>query len=504
MYFVQNQNKKKPLKVLLTAMLAVCYIFSFAQQNQSLAYKKALKEFRKVAYNLNLIAHSASQPDKKCDNYKGGPINTTDAQFFFGDGQLSDYFPTNADKIRNQYLAFYFSQKTAMCPTLFSLLNYYEATIEKYLTANNLPKELKLLPVVCSAFNPYSDNGLGGYGFWHLNYPQAIKYGLTVNRFIDERADFEKSTRAAALYLKDLYSIYKDWELTLTAYSCGVSTVNKLLNRHAANSYKEIYAYLPAATKDLVQAFVAMNYIYNYDNYGAIDLNPIIDIDTVAIERKLQFEAANRVIGTTTKEIKFLNPTLTSETFPEKFTAYLPKGKGLIFNELRDSIYFYQDSVMNNPITTEPEFTIPKDGEPYIYTVRSGDVLGLIADRNNVRVSQIQDWNGLNGTRINIGQKLTIYGKNTTVKKKEPKEDKGAIKDNTNESNKKQETKPSKSKNQNPAPKTGDYSTYTVKSGDNLWIIAKKYSGVSAQNIMNFNGINANLNVGQVIKIPKY
>ena len=61
----------------------------------------------------------------------------------------------------------------------FSLLKYYEPVINKHLTKHNLPNELKLLPVVCSAFNPSSDNGIGGYGFWHLNYPQAIKYGLT-------------------------------------------------------------------------------------------------------------------------------------------------------------------------------------------------------------------------------------------------------------------------------------------------------------------------------------
>ena len=156
---------------------------------------------------------------------------------------------------------------------------------------------------------------------------------------------------------------------------------------------------------------------------------------------------------------------------------------------MKDSIYFYQDSILLKPKSKEPAIVIPKDGEPYEYTVRSGDVLGLIADRHNVKVSQIQAWNNLSGTRINIGQKLMIYGKKSSNKtqKQKPK----------NKVEPKETTKPNLTFN------SGKYSNYTVKSGDNLWLIAKKYSGVSAQNIMDFNGIDGNLDVGQVLKIPK-
>ena len=161
-----------------------------------------------------------------------------------------------------------------------------------------------------------------------------------------QNRDFDKSTKAAINYIKDLYAIYNNWELTLTAYSCGVSTVNKLLNRHLVKTYKEIYPFLQKETKDLVQAFVAMNYVYSYDNYGAVNLNPIINRDTILIDRKLKFEAINHVIKTSSKELIFLNPILNQETFPNNFTAFFPKGFGDKFIEFKDSIYFYQDSVM--------------------------------------------------------------------------------------------------------------------------------------------------------------
>lgn len=497
--------------ILLIAISLCINSFTFGQKTTPSVYQTAYKNVGKNSYTKQLISLSSEKIDKKWNNYKGGAITTEDSLFSFDNSLLANAFPTNTAVHKNKYLLYYFSQKTAKCPTLFSLLKYYEPTISKNLTENELPQELKLLPTVLSAFNPNSNNKIGGIGYWHLNYPQAVKYGLVVNDLVDERKDFEKSTKAASLYIKDLHEKYNNWELTLTAYSSGVVTVEKLLKRHNAKTYKEIYPYLPEATKDLVQAFVAINYVYNYDTYGAVTLNPIIEADTVEIQRKLKFEAVNHVIKTTDKDFMFLNPILNKTLFPSNFTAYFPKGKGEKFTEFKDSIYFYQDSVMLKPKTEEPDFVIPKEGEPYVYTVRSGDVLGLIADRNNVRVSQLQAWNNLNGTRINIGQKLTIYGPSKKVKVESKKLEAGSqkLKEKSNQA-KIQGTQVTSKKNpitnkpntQHSSPKTLE--VYTVKSGDNLWIIAKKYSGVSAQNLMDFNGIDGNLKVGQKIKIPKY
>ena len=491
---ITNQHLRFILAAIATLLLST---FLFGQQNSKNSYQTEFKQVAKNSYLKKLISLSNTQIDLKWNNYQGKAIYTEDSSFQFGGRQLNEVFPTNSAIHSNDYLIYYFSQKTAKCPTLFSLLNYYESIINEHLNNNNLPKELKLLPSILSAFNPNSNNGIGGIGYWHLNYPQAIKYGLTINDLIDERRGFEKSTKAATRYLKDLHSRYNDWELTLTAYASGITTVSKLLQRHSATTYKEIYPYLPKETKDLVQAFVAINYVYNYDTYGTVPLSPSIEIDTVLIDRKLKFEAINTILKTKSEDFKFLNPILNKEIFPTNFIALFPKGKGIEFAELKDSIYFFQDSVMSKPEENEDNFIIPKSGEQYIYTVRSGDVLGLIADRNNVRVSQLQDWNGLNGTRINIGQKLTIYGKGTPVIKKKtikPKQ-KGTKSTLTVSTPKQQKTT---------KQIAGNFSNYTVKSGENLWVIAKKYSGVSAQNIMDFNKIDGNLNIGQVLKIPKY
>lgn len=481
----------------LPVLMVLCsysshYVFGQSKKYESV-YANAYKNVEKNTYTSRLLSSSITIPEKNWNNYQGGAIHTTDSLFLFNNDLLCHSFPTNTSKISNDYLIFYFSQKNAKCPTLFSLLKYYHPILDKHLAQNNLPKEIQHIPVVCSAFNPTSSNGIGGEGFWHLNYPQGIKYGLTINEYIDERRDFEKSTKAATRYLKDLYEQYQNWELTLAAYSSGVVNVNKLLKRHNTSSYKVIAEYLPSETKDFVQAFVAMNYIYNYDSYGAVLLNPVIEVDTLFIERKLLFKAVSDIIKVKSKDFKYLNPSLHQEVFPNQFSAFFPKGTKEKFTKMKDSIYFYQDSILLKPKPKEPAIVIPKDGEPFEYTVRSGDVLGLIASRFNVRVADIQAWNNISGTRINIGQKLMIYGKKkqkNTAKKPSPSTKK-------TKKEPKETTKPEITFNSN------KYSTYTVKSGDNLWVIAKKYAGVSADNIMEFNGIDANLNVGQVLKIPK-
>jgi len=462
-----------------------CQTEKYSLSHESI-YSKEFEEVKNNDYNKILLSQSSTKIDKHWNNYKGGPINTSDSLFYFNNDFLIKSFPTNSSKIKNDYLIFYFSQKTAKCPTLFSLLNYYQSTIEIELTKNNLPKELKLIPVVCSAFNPYSSNGIGGEGFWHLYHPQAIKYGLEINEQLDERRNFDKSTKAAILYIKDLYKKYNNWELTLTAYASGVVTVSKLLKRYNAKTYQEIYPYLPIATKDFVQAFVAMNYIYKYDEYGAIIPNPTIEADTILIGQKLKYEAINEIIKTKTKDFLFLNTSINKEIFPNNYLAYFPIGSKDKFIKMKDSIYYYQDSILLKPKPTEPEIVIPKNGEPFEYTVKSGDVLGVIANRYNVKVSQLQNWNNIDGTRINIGDKLMIYGKDT--KKDSPKE-----KSNHKENN----------LTKKPKTISGKNSTYTVKSGDNLWIIAKKFSGISADDIMEFNEIDENIDVGQILKIPK-
>lgn len=366
------------------------------------------------------------------------------------------------------------------------LINYYQPTIKYELIKQNLPEELSFLPAVLSGFNPNSTNTVGGEGYWHLNYPQAIKYGLVITKYIDERRDLEKSTQAAIAYLKQLYSKYNNWELVLAAYVSGANTINNLIYRKQTTDFWKIYPFLTPKTRDIVPAFSALIYSYSVNNSNMISLNPIIEADTFLVENKLSFKAILDVININKKELQFLNPVIINEVFPANYLAIVPKNTACKINQFCDSIYFYQDSLLNKPIldTTAEEKeeieTVSNSNEETIHKVKSGEFLGKIAEKYGVKVSQIQVWNKLRGTNINIGQQLVIYTKSNS---KEP--------NNSNSSS----ASESNSKT--------DFILYTVKSGDNLWDIAKNYPGVSAEDIMELNNIDENIKIGQVLKIKK-
>lgn len=385
------------------------------------------------------------------------------------------------------YIKYYGGSKNLH--SLNYLTNTFSKEIKGILKQNSLPEALHLIPSVLSGYNPSSSNNLKGGGYWHLNYPQAIKYGLLINESIDERKDLIKSTKAAAKYLNHLKTKFGNWKLALTAYLHGVPHIKNLLERHNTNDFQAIYEYLNPESRDFIYALSALVIVYEHNNSNGNSLTLNIPTDTFEINQKLQFEAIQKVANIKSQELAFLNPTLTQRYFPKGYAAIFPKEKMDKFYQLCDSIYYYQDSVLLKPKPTTP--ATPKstfdENNATVYVVRSGDVLGVIAERFGVRVSDLKRWNNLYTDRIDIGQKLYLNAKkSSTLKLDKP-----------------QQEKPKTTTTPKPSITSGNYSNYTVKNGDNLWIIAKKYPGVSAQNIMDANGIDANLKIGQVLKIPK-
>jgi len=479
------QTNKSTYLVLLILILSIK--ITIAQEKSS--YISAHQSITKAPYLKSLFKKSDLKTSNLSTSYNiHQHLDSLTGDSIFNSIEESFILSYNA-KVQ-EYITIY--EKGLNIQFLNYLINYHSDNIKNELCENYLPEELHLLPAVCSGFNPNSTNALGGSGYWHLNYPQALRYGLTVNEFIDERKNIQKSTTAAIRYLKHLYLIYEDWDLTLAAYSCGPNHINNLLKRTKTKSYWEIYPYLNKNTRDIVPALQAMIYCYAQNNGNGNKIEPNFELDTFYIEHQLAFKAIEDVANIKAKELSFYNPTLNKRAFPANFEAVFPKSKMDKFYQLCDSIYYYQDSVLLKPVE-KPEvekLLIPTGTEPITYTVKSGDVLGVIADRYGVRVSQLQNWNNISGTRINIGQKLLIYAASTS-------------KDRIRET-KAPEPIYKEEKHPKPAPKSNEgYITYTVKSGDNLWVIAKKYPGISAQNIMDLNGSDGNLSVGQVLKIKK-
>jgi membrane-bound lytic murein transglycosylase D len=444
-------------------------------------YVKTL--FKKSTLNTDSILKNV-KPPKPFHPEKGDEILKS----------IEKTIPLNYHPEVNSFIAIY--SKGVNVHFLNYMINYYQPAIIDELKKQGLPEELSFLPAILSDFNPYSANGIGGEGYWHLYYPQAIKQGLKINEYVDERRDFTKSTRAAIGYLKLLHNEYQDWELTLAAYICGPTTINNIMLRKKVSNYWEIYPFLNPKVRDVVPALTALIYNYSRNSSNQIKIDPQIEADTFYVKNKLAYKAIFDIVELNKKEVQFLNPTIINEVFPKNYMALFPKNTAKKMNLLSDSIYYYQDSVLFKPVVEkEDSEVVATEQEEIIHKVKSGDVLGKIAEKYGVKISQLQEWNKLKGTTINIGQNLIVY-----KKKPEARSPKSEVSSSQSTVLKPQTSNPPVV-GQALEPET--YIYYTVKEGDNLWDISLNYDDVTPDDIMELNNIDANLKVGQVLKIKK-
>lgn len=304
---------------------------------------------------------------------------------------------------------------------MLSANNFYMPIFEEALDLNDLPLELKYLPVIESALNPMAVSSQSAVGLWQFMLRTGQLYGLTINSLVDERRDPIKSTRAAARYLKDLYDIYHDWNLVLAAYNCGPGTINKAIRRAGGETdFWKIYNYLPNETRGYVPAFIAANYIMNYyceHNISPMEMRMPEGSDTIHITRNLNLNQVADVCKINIDELRALNPEFKKDIIPvstEPYALRLPNSMISSFIEKEDSIYNYKPELyQTRRVTVEPD--TPKTSskksqskKAVYHRIRQGDTLGGIAAKYGVSVSQLRRLNGIKGSSIRAGKRLRI------------------------------------------------------------------------------------------------
>ena len=314
---------------------------------------------------------------------------------------------------------------------MLSLSNFYIPLFEEALYAYDLPLELKYLPIVESALNPRAISRAGASGLWQFMLSTGRLYGLENNNYVDERQDPIKATWAAARYLKDMYDIYKDWNLAIAAYNCGPGNVNKAISRSGKRDYWEIYNYLPKETRGYVPSFIAANYVMTYychHNICPMETSMPEATDTIQVNHNVHFQQIADVCGVDIDMLKSLNPQYKRDIIPgdsKPQTLRLPQNYIGSFIEKQDTIYAYRanEFFRNRRVVSVPQQNTrqqstrstsrtaakPANGTATTHKVRSGESLSTIAARYGVTVNQIRNWNGIRGTRINAGQSLKIY-----------------------------------------------------------------------------------------------
>ena len=401
--------------------------------------------------------------------------------------KLNPYISVPYNRIIRNHIVYYTQKMPEKMERILGLSAYYIPIFEEIFDQYDMPLELTAMAVIESALNPKAVSRARAKGMWQFMYSTAKRYGLTINSYVDERFDPIASAHAAARYLRDSYLIFGDWTLAIASYNCGAGNVNKAIRRSGGSKdFWEIYPYLPRETRGYVPSFFAALYAMRY--YKEHNLTPEHipmppHTDTIKVNKMLHFEQIAHYTGASIEELRTHNPQYLHDIIPgteKEYILQLPYQFTGAFIDHEDEIYAYNDSVYFSPAALKK---IQQSAEPskIIHRVKRGETLSHIALRYGVSVRNIQRWNGI-GTRIREGQRLAIYTKGNGPATSSSS---SSGKVNTSVSN--------------------GYVMYTVRSGDNLWNIAKKFSGVSVNDLQRLNGLSKNSKIypGKKLKIKK-
>ena len=348
----------------------------------------------------------------------------------------------------------------------------YRPMIVKALKEAGLPQELSWLPLIESGYKVNALSKARALGLWQFIPSTGYKFGLKRDRYIDERLDFEKSTHAAIEYMKELHQMFGEWSTVLAAYNCGEGRVLRVIRSQNVNyldNFWDLYERLPRETARYVPRFLAtLHIVKNPEKYGldSVEIDEPLEYDVVEFSKKAHIKDVAKALGIPEDQLKALNPELRYNILPsENYALRLPLEKEAVLVANLDEIPAYT-----------PPAASPRTKYRY-HRVRKGETISTIARRYRSSIKAIARANRLNKRyTIRAGQTLKIPTKYYA------------------------ESSPDESSPRRRVS-SGKTVAHTVRAGDSLWVLARKY-GTTTNTIRRLNGLsNSNLYIGQKLKI---
>ena len=279
----------------------------------------------------------------------------------------------------------------------------YLPMIKNVFAEAGVPLELAYLPIVESAFKSNALSRASARGMWQFMLGTAREHGLTQTWFLDERADPEKATRAAAQYLRTLNDLFGDWNLALASYNAGPGRMQRAMTRAKNTDFWALATstqYLPRETREYVPMVLAAIIVARNPQLYGFEVGPAAPLtwETVTVPNALDLRILAEWAGVPVEVLRELNPELRRTTTPVgEHVLRVPVGTSA--------------AVETQLATADPSLFVTLD----VYTVRRGDTLSTIARRYRVTVADLQSVNELRTTRIRPSQNLMIPGRSAAA-----------------------------------------------------------------------------------------
>jgi len=382
----------------------------------------------------------------------------------------------------------------------------FENDFDRIFTNKGLVNQLKYLAPVFSAMNPEAVSKEKRAGVWQLSHFQAVFNGLQVNDLVDERFNVLLSSEAFAQQMNKNVVLFGSYEKAIAAYLYGNTRIRN--STRLVENEGRISDYLPPTFQEYMAVFQAFILFINENTYKYNrTLQTVKQVpDTVKINQQLHLQQVSEVLNISMHQLQDLNLHFKYSIIPgdkETQQLILPHGKWDDFVLWQDSIYNTYDSLLFQLLTQKIEYP-PSPNRQYAreqvkdleiegktkikYRLKTGDVLGIIAENYDVRVADLKYWNNIyNERRIQAGKTLDIF----------VDDEKADYYLSLSAQEKKKSKEKSKSFDNQVEPGPPVYTDlenatkieHTVKSGESPYVIAKKYKGVTPDQILEWNNI---------------
>jgi len=355
------------------------------------------------------------------------------------------------------YINYFSNRGRGTIERALSRSGQYDEMIRRTLKQEGVPQDLIYLAQAESGFHPLAVSRAGARGIWQFMASRAKGYGLERSWWIDERQDPERSTRAAARHLKDLYNQFGDWYLAMAAYNSGPGTVQSAVKRTGYADFWELYRrnVLPKETRNYVPIILAVTIMAkNPEQYGlsSVVKEKPLAYDAVRIDYPIDLRLAAECVDASAADLQELNPSLLRLTTPKNasFELHLPAGTAATFKSAVASIpvdkrvwWRYHkvqegetlasiarayhsaprsiaeaNDLDGDQLAPEARLIIPiapgkqSDTSTYArtvtrYKIRKGDTVQSVAENLGVSPKMIRTWNRLKGDSL-AGRKILL------------------------------------------------------------------------------------------------